>query len=514
VGQDVTDLKQAEARLQHRTDLSSAALAASRIAIFRWDLHTGEWEWDRTEPVIGLIPETTLRSLEGVLSRVVPEDRAELFERLTRSAKEGTPFEHEFRIISPPEGATIWVCARGRVRRDQGGQPASMTGAFVNMTHYRLLLREVQDCQELLLLAESAAGLHSWAVNTTRDRKMWWSPSSYRLYGRKEELGVPTEEEFLNMVHPEDREQVRKVSQLLEKGGSDDNFKIEFRTIPISGRVRWILSMGRVHRDAGGWPLQLVGVGIDITQRREAEEALRRVEKLSALDRLATRIAHDINNPLMAVWNSLYLITKSSRLEDAQHYALRAQEELARITHSTNILRFRRRSTPLKQQRVSAIMGGVLDMQERRRPNVEVIRDFRDSTPLDSSRDDLEQLFAILLRNAFDAVGGGGLVEVRVVERPNPNTGESGIHVVVADTGKGMSSEVKSRLFEPFFSTKDWLGLGLGLWIASGIVEQHEGRIKIRSSQAQAHHGTVVSVFLPFRSALGSEVTFAAPNAA
>jgi signal transduction histidine kinase len=239
------------------------------------------------------------------------------------------------------------------------------------------------------------------------------------------------------------------------------------------------------------------------------------VEKLSALDRLATRIAHEINNPLMAVWNSLYLINQSSLLEDAKKYALEAQEELARITHySTNILRFRQRSTPLKPQNVSAIMRRVLEIQERRHPNVEVIRDFRDSMPLEGSEDDLEQLFGILLGNAFDAVAAGGLIKVRIAERTNAKTREPGDDILVADTGKGMSAEVKRHLFEPFFSTKDWTGMGLGLWIADGIVDQHHGRIKIRSSQAKTHHGTVVSVFFPFHSTFSSYVTSAPPKAA
>jgi len=217
----------------------------------------------------------------------------------------------------------------------------------------------------------------------------------------------------------------------------------------------------------------------------------------------------------MTVWNSLYLITQSSELEDAKQYALQAQEELARITHySTNILRFRQRSTPLKPQKVSAIMRRVLETQGRRHPNVEVMRDFRDSVPLEGSEDDLEQLFGILVGNAFDAVAAGGLIKVRIAERTNVKTGERGDDILVADTGKGMNAEVQSHLFQPFFSTKDWTGMGLGLWIASSIVDQHAGRIKIRSSQTKAHHGTVVSVFFPFHSAFSSDVRPAPPKAA
>ena len=252
-----------------------------------------------------------------------------------------------------------------------------------------------------------------------------------------------------------------------------------------------------------------MGVDIDVTDRRQAGEALRRLEKLSVLERLATRIAHEINNPLMALSNELYLISQSTTLEQAQQYARLAQEEIERITHySSSTLRFRRQSGLLSPEKVSEIVGALLNLLKYRYPTVNVITDFRDRNPLETSRDDLEQLLSIVLQNAFDAVVSGGTVKVRVVERTLVSSG-SGIRVMVVESGKGMSAEVKARLFEPFFSTKHMTGLGLGLWIASGIVKDLLGRIRIRSSDGQANHGTVVSVFLPFRSSLGVNVKVA-----
>jgi PAS domain S-box-containing protein len=514
VGQEVTDRKQAERVLLHQTELSSAAMAASSIGIFRWDLHKGEWDSDRSERRIWLLPQDELRSLDELLTRVVPEDRGELFERLSRSRKEGKDFEHEFRIASP-EGAVLWLYARAKVVRDQGGQPSYMTGALVNMTEYRNLRREMQESRDLLLLAESAGGVYPWAVDVIRNRRIFWTANSYRLYGRTEGLGPPTREEFLNLVHPQDREKISKVFEFLQSNRSHDNFKVEFRTAPKTGKVRWISTTGRVQRDAGGWPLRLVGVDVDITEQREAELALRRMEKLSVLDRLAASIAHQINNPLMAASNLLYLASKSSELKDAQRYVSLAREELSRISHyAKTILRFRRMPAPLRPQKLSAIIADIINLFASRHPNVDVLSDFRDSGAVNGSRDELQQLFSILLENAFDAVAGGGRIRVKVVDRIQTISGEPGVQIVVADAGKGISPEVRAHLFEPFFSTKHWTGVGLGLWIASAIVEQHHGRIKIRSSQEQTHHGTVVSVFLPLRSALSSNVPSSRAGAA
>jgi PAS domain S-box-containing protein len=290
VGQDITRRKQSEEKLHQATELFSEATTASRIAIFRWDLHSGKWEWDRTQPAIRLIPKEVLSTLEGILTLVVPEDRAELFECLSRSAREGSGFEHEFRAMLPPGGEVSWVYARGSIVRDRRGQPGIMTGAFANMTEYRLLRRELQDRQELLLLAESAGGVHSWAVDAITSRRIWWTPASYRLYGWKEELGPPSREEFVKLVHPDDQEKIREVYRLLLKSGGDDSFNIQFRPAQTSGGVRWILAKGRVQRGPGGWPLRLVGVDIDITERRQADETRHRLEKLSVLERLATSV--------------------------------------------------------------------------------------------------------------------------------------------------------------------------------------------------------------------------------
>jgi PAS domain S-box-containing protein len=269
VGLEVTDRKQAERELLHQTELSSGAMAASSVGIFRWDLRRGNFIW--------LLHKDELRSLDELLTFVVPEDREELFECLSESAKEGKDFEHEFRITSS-EGKVLWLYARAKVLPGQDGQPAYLTGAFLDMTDYRHIRRELQESRDLLLLAQAAGGVHPWVVDVIRNQRIRWTASSYQLYGRREDEGPPTREEFLDLVHPEDRGKIIKSFQLFQSSGRNDSFRIEFRTAPQSGKLRWISTRGRIQRDAGGWPLRLVGVDVDITERREAELAIRRMK--------------------------------------------------------------------------------------------------------------------------------------------------------------------------------------------------------------------------------------------
>jgi signal transduction histidine kinase len=106
------------------------------------------------------------------------------------------------------------------------------------------------------------------------------------------------------------------------------------------------------------------------------------------------------------------------------------------------------------------------------------------------------------MRNALDAIGQSGRIIVRERDCTNIRTGEEGVRITIADSGHGMSRQVKARLFEPFFSTKPATGTGLGLWVSRQIIEKHHGTIRVRSSTTAAHHGTVFSVFLPLNGAV------------
>jgi PAS domain S-box-containing protein len=401
------------------------------------------------------------------------------------------------------DGSNVWIARTLSLVRDASGAPQYFIVVAIDITEYLLIRQKLQESQDLLLFAQSTGGICIWGWDPMTNRAIW-GPDNYRLFGRAEEKGPPSREEILNLAHPSDRGKISKIFDLVENGGSD-SFEVEYRTVPIMGKVRRIYTKGRVHRDAGGRPIRILGADVDVSARREAEESARRVEKLAALERLATSIAHEISNPLLAVWNMLYLIGKSSELETAQQYSRLAKEELRRVTHyATHVLRWRRAPALPQPHMTSAIVAKVADLYEHRNPNVELVRDFRDTIPLISLKDDLDQLFSNLIGNAFDAVARGGRILVRVAQRTNFRSGEAGVQVLVADTGKGMSSEVKSHLFEPFFSTKEKTGIGLGLWISSDIVQRHDGRIRIRSSHGKTRRGTVVSVFLPFRSPLST----------
>jgi signal transduction histidine kinase len=235
-------------------------------------------------------------------------------------------------------------------------------------------------------------------------------------------------------------------------------------------------------------------------ERRLAEETLRKSEKLAVVGRLASSIAHEINNPLTAVTNLLYLLSGTDLDEQQRQYLDAAQKELARAAAiASETLSFNRRNTTKEQASVPAILDSVLALFETRLANSGIVieRRFQNTARISCYPGELRQVFANLFGNALDASDTGGRIILRERAGVHPKTGQQGVRITVADNGHGMGAEVKANLFEAFTSTKGNRGTGLGLWVSKGIIERHCGSIRVRSSTKQGSSGTVFSIFIP-----------------
>ncbi len=247
----------------------------------------------------------------------------------------------------------------------------------------------------------------------------------------------------------------------------------------------------------------------DITQARQAEEALRRSEKLAAVGQLASSIAHEINNPLEAVINLLYLLRTAETLEDVKGYALLAESELARVADiTTQTLRFHRQQTAAAPVDLNETISAVLRLYAARFASRKVMLKLRmrpTASPM-LLEGDVRQVLNNLIRNAYDAMPKGGHLHVRLREATCALKGEQGVRITIADTGTGFLPKMREHLYEPFHTSKDVIGTGLGLWISKGIVDKHRGRMQMRSRMQEVHagHGTVFALWLPLTGALAN----------
>ncbi|WP_158749248.1 PAS domain-containing sensor histidine kinase [Acidobacterium sp. S8] len=302
----------------------------------------------------------------------------------------------------------------------------------------------------------------------------------------------------------------RAIDSVFETGRAVQDLELTGELEQHLGQPRsWLVNIYPVRTSSN--VVRWVGaVIVDTTQRRSSEVALRKTEKLAAVGRLAASIAHEINNPLEAVTNLLYLIKLQEALtSETKKYVELAQHELARVSEITQqTLRFYRQSTLPITANIPELLDSVLTLHQGRvnTLQVDVQRQYETDAELFCFAGELRQLFANLIGNALDAMAPGpGKLVLRIRRSRSWDDSEvEGIRFSVMDTGCGMPLEVSQRIFEPFFTTKEATGTGLGLWVSAEIISKHGGTVRIRSRVADhqqddgAHRsGSVFMIFFP-----------------
>jgi PAS domain S-box-containing protein len=266
--------------------------------------------------------------------------------------------------------------------------------------------------------------------------------------------------------------------------------------------VEVLIGVAFLNPEAPSEKRQFAAFIADLSLQKKSEEVLRRTEKLAIAGRLAASIAHEINNPLEAIVNCLYLVSQTNLPVDARSYLSLAQKELDRVSQITvQTLRFYRASTRPSYTDINDLVGTILSLLEPRfrHQRIEVVRQFR-AAPLIFAHDgEIRQVLANLIGNAIDAVSESGRIIVRTSFARDWEHDRQGIAITVADNGTGMDSATRDRIFEPFFSTKGLTGTGLGLWVSQEIATKCHGRIRLRSRQQSPgiSGGTVFRFFLP-----------------
>jgi len=235
------------------------------------------------------------------------------------------------------------------------------------------------------------------------------------------------------------------------------------------------------------------------TAQRLAQDALVRSEKLAAAGRMAASMAHEINNPLEALTNLVYLISTSNTLSaDNRGYAEEALQELARLAQLT------RQTLGFYQELTNPVVFALADsvnevvsvyQPKLKQKGINIKRNFATSGEMVGIKGEIRQVISNLLLNAIDAMQWGGSLTFQITED------DSGMLVLRAhDNGSGIPTKYLHEIFEPFFTTKEGIGTGLGLWVSNNIIRKHGGTIQVESSTAVNASGTTFVVRLPVSS--------------
>jgi PAS domain S-box-containing protein len=340
---------------------------------------------------------------------------------------------------------------------------------------------------ELIELATDAI-----MVRDQNDRIQFWNTGAENLYGWKREDALGRElHTLLHTAFPTTRKEIEATlranktwhGNLIQKTRDGAEIVVACRKT-MNHESNAVLEVSR-----------------DITAQLQAEEALRETEKLAAMGRVAGIIAHEINNPLAAIMNTLYLVRNHPSLDDtARHFADVAEQELQRVSHITRqTLSFYRESKQPIAVNVTELLNDVLELQDRilHSTHIAVKKKYACAPIVQGFPVELRQVFLNLIGNAIQAMPTGGNLRVYVREMTDRIRQRRGTAISILDTGVGIRPEDARRLFQPFFSTKSTKGTGLGLWISKGIVQKYDGTLTCRSYRANGQCVTCFRVFLP-----------------
>jgi PAS domain S-box-containing protein len=323
-----------------------------------------------------------------------------------------------------------------------------------------------------------------------------WNSAAERIFGYSAQEMVG--QSISRLVSPRGGDDMVKSLERIRRGERVEHYEAmrrckDGREIPVSLAISGL-------RNSSGEIVGAVKIARDISARKHAEMAMRTREKLSAVGRLATSIAHDINNPLTSVTNLLFLLGNENLSDDGKQYLAIARRELSRVAQiSAQALGFYRSKGEPFWISVAAILEDGLTLHHGRCQTlgVEVLRDYQSTPKIYSYPGELRQVMVNLIGNALDAMPSGGKLRLRIRRTTDWVTQREGLRITIADTGDGMSAETRRRLFEPFYATNKSIGTGMGLWICADIVNKYDGRISVRSSDACEHNGSVFSLLLP-----------------
>jgi PAS domain S-box-containing protein len=330
-------------------------------------------------------------------------------------------------------------------------------------------------------------------------RYVFVNPAAAKSLGKTaEEIIGKDDRTFFPEEHA--RHIMEKDRQIMASGISE----VFEETRSYGDRVRHLHSSKNVCRDSSGAVIGIVGISRDITDLKRAEEALNSSELNAAGARMANALAHEINNPLAALTNALFLLRQHNGSVPADELLVAAQESLWRITKITRqMIGLYNRTAAARHIQVQDVVKDTLVNLDSR-VKKKGIRFERNLSPCEfyGIDADLRQLITALIENAVEQ--SRTRIRIKLYGRNTAGHSRSEFRLIIADDGPGIAPEHRSRIFEPFFSTKAEKGSGLGLWMARGIANKYGGSIRLRSSTAEGSSWTCVAVKMPTKRAFSS----------
>jgi PAS domain S-box-containing protein len=455
------------------------------------------------EQALGFSQEEWLDDPVRWYAQIHPEDKCRWSEEAARFFMTGNPLKSIYRVIAR-DGRVVTFQCEAKLVRHEDGRPWFIHGVGFDITELKRL-QQVELAQQVARTEESENLLHRLVESMPEALFLVDQAGRVRKTNRSAEImlgmqaGQMVAVDIATLMGSTDIPGT--IADLMQRT-PDGRLFVETTIHPCGGHSLAVAVSCSLVRNNREEPTGLLLVVRDSSERKQTEEKLRLTEKLATAGRLAASMAHEINNPLEAVVNLVFLAANEPSLpEEVRDHLLNADRELARVIHiARQTLGFYRdTSTPVLVQ-PGLVLDEILDLYGRKieYKDLKVETRYDPLEPVQALMGDLRQVFSNLIVNAIDASPREGRLVVHVsAARDWATRAQIGVHISVADEGPGIPVSLRARIFEPFFSTKQDVGNGLGLWITKSLVEKSGGRIRFRSRPEAGVTGTVFSVFVP-----------------
>ncbi len=492
IREELREIRRIKAELLENQERMRLASRAARFGTYDSDLLNRSFYWSpEMKDILGLPDQRATPTLELLADMVHPDEEYRVRKMLENAYDPSGPgsVEQDYRIIRP-DGTPRWVHVKGQVSFMKVGdriRPVRSTGMVMDITE-RKMIREELDKERRLL----ATIMNSIPVMITiydpKIENISTNDAVHRITGwTREDL---EDNDLMELVYPdpEYREEVRIYMENLEKGFRDLRMVAKDGSIIESSWANIRLPDGR-----------RAGVGLDLTDRRKAEEKLEaakvklmRQEKLAAVGTLAGGVAHDLRNPLAAIKSAAYLldmVLEGSDPDVKKTLQIINDEVVASDRIISDLLDFARPKPPVRKRLDlrKLVNGAISRIQIPEKIQVNV-HPFEEGIVF-ADPDQIISVFSSIIQNSLQSMPSGGTLDIGFRKLDQPK----GIEISIEDTGGGIPDEITEKIFDPLFTTKT-NGTGLGLSLAKTLMEMHGGVIEVKSEEGR---GTIFVLHFP-----------------